>query len=109
MNRVDRSDAFARSGRSLVSDPRGTAAPAPPAPPVALDISDDDFVPQGLKAWAGRIANGFYVQGLVDAEGQTYISAGIPARSLHQTWEVAPEQALDAYLHPFAYGCTLPL
>jgi hypothetical protein len=106
MNRVDRSDRFVREGRSLVSDPVRTA---PPAPPVALDLSDDDFVPKGLRAWAGRFENGLYVQGLVDADGTTFISAGIPGRDLHQTWEVARVDAADAFEHPFAHGCTLPL
>jgi hypothetical protein len=106
MNRVDRSDAFAASGRSLVSDPVGRR-PAPVVLDVALD--GDDLVPAGLKAWAGRINNGFYVQGLVAADGSIFISAGIPGRNLHQTFEVAAADAAEAFEHPFAYGCTLPL
>jgi hypothetical protein len=106
MNRVDRSEAYARSGMSIIGDRPGEGRTPPP---VALDISDDDFVPEGLQAWAGRVTNGFYVQGLVDAEGTTFISAGIAGRNLHQTWEVPREKALDAFLHPFANGCTLPL
>ena len=56
MNHVDRSAAFAASHRLVTDRPSRTA---PPAPPVALDISDDDFVPKGLAAWAGRVTNGF--------------------------------------------------
>lgn len=104
MNRVDRSEAYARSGMSIIGDRPGEHR-APPAPP--LDLSDDDFVPKGLRAWAGRVANGLYVQGLVDADGATYISAGI--RGQHVTWEVPREHAADAFLHPFAYGCTLSI
>jgi len=106
MNRVDRSQQFIDQGRSLVSDPRGTRV-APPAPPVALDLSDDDFVPKGLRAWAGRSSDGFHVQGLVDDEGTTYVTCVL--NGVSETLEIAREKALDAFLHPFAYGFTLPL
>jgi hypothetical protein len=104
MNRVDRSEAYTRSGMTIIGDRAG--APAPPAPPeVALD--DDAFVPKGLRAWAGRTSNGFYVQGLVDDEGTTYISAGVGGQ--HQTFEVPRDKAHDAFEHPYAYGCTILL
>lgn len=103
MNRVDRTP-----GVRLITDHPG-ASFAPPPPPVDLDLSDDDFVPAGLKVWAGRYLNGFAVQGLVDGEGQTYITAAIPGLGLYQTFEVAPDIAADAFEHPFAYGCSLPL
>lgn len=104
MNRVDRSDAFIAQGRSLVSDPRVQAAPAPPAPP-PVDIEDGDFVPDGLRAWAGRSDNGIHVQGLVDAEGTTYVTV-VSGRNA-ETREVPRAQALDVFEHPFAYGFTL--
>lgn len=102
MNRVDRSDRFVAEGRSLVSDPVRTAPPAPP-----LDLSDDDLVPAGLRAWAGRTSDGFHVQGLIDDEGQTYVTCVL--NGVSETLEIAREKALDAFLHPFAYGFTLPL
>lgn len=99
MNRVDRSEAFIRSGRSIIGD-----RPAPPAPPiVALD--GDDFVPKGLRAWAGRSTNGVYVQGLIDADGQTYVTVVFRGRC--ETREVPREKALDVFEHPFAYGFEL--
>jgi len=103
MNRVDRSEAFTRSGRSIVGD-RAFAAPPPPPPPV--DLNDDDFVPAGLRAWAGRSTNGIHVQGLVDADGQTYITVVFGRETV--TFEVDREHALDAFEHPFAYpACTI--
>lgn len=97
---TDRAD-----GVQLVTDPPRRGTPAPPD----VALSDDDLVPAGLRAWAGRATNGFYVQGLVAADGSIFISAGIPGRGLHETFEVKPEDAAEAFEHPFAYGCTLPL
>lgn len=96
MNRVDRSQRFIDEGRSLVSDP--VRPDVPPPPP--LDLSDDDFVPDGLRAWAGRSDNGVHVQGLVDAEGTTYVTVVLGGQC--ETREVVRERALDVYLHPFA-------
>lgn len=99
MNRVDRSEAFTRSGMTIIGDRAG--APAPPAPPdVALD--DDGFVPKGLRAWAGRSEHGIHVQGLVDAEGATYITVCVGRSS--ETREVPRDQAAEAFAHPFARG-----
>lgn len=103
MNRVDRSQKFIDEGRSLVSDP----VAAPPAPPKSLNLSDDDFVPQGLRAWAGRSSDGFHVQGLIDAEGTTYVTCVL--NGVSETLEIPRAKAYDAFLHPFAYGFTLPL
>lgn len=102
---TDRSDEFAASGRSLVGDPRGVRRPAPQPVPVAL--SDDDLVPAGLEVLATRSASGFDVQLLIDAEGQTYVTV-ILAGAI-QTFEVPRAKALDAFHHPFLFGCTLPL
>lgn len=105
MNRVDRSDAYTRSGRSIIGD---RVAPAPPPPPpVDLDIEDDDFVPKGLRAWAGRSTNGIHVQGLVDAEGTTYVTVVFGTQC--ETREIPNDQALDAFEHPFAYGFGIEL
>ncbi len=104
MRAPERSDAYTASGMSILGDRRG--APAPPAPP-DVDLSDDDFVPPGLTAWAGRTDNGFHVQGLVAGDGTTFISCAL--NGAYQTFEVARADAAEAFIHPFAYGCTLPL
>lgn len=101
MNRVDRSEAFIRSGRSIVGD-RAFATPPPPPP---VDLSDDDLVPEGLRAWAGRSTNGIHVQGLIDAEGTTYVTVVFRGRC--ETREVPREKAIDVFEHPFAYGFEL--
>lgn len=105
MNRVDRS-----RGVQLVTDhPRFNTPNTPPPPPLNVALEDADFIPKGLRVWAGRSAVGdnFHVQGLVDAEGATYITCILAGRC--ETREVPNEDALDAFLHPFAYGFTLPL
>jgi hypothetical protein len=104
MNHVDRSAAFTASGRSIIGD---RAATAPPPPPVDIDLTDDDFVPAGLKAWAGRSDNGIHVQGLVDSDGTTYVTVVFGRQC--ETREIAREKALDAFLHPFAYGFSVTL
>ncbi len=106
MNRVDRSDEFARSGRSLVSDFPVEYEDTPDAVD-HLDFEPTHIVPDGLKVWAARMSDGFAVQGLVDGAGRTYISCALNGE--HQTFDVEPEDAVEAFDHPFAYGCTLPL
>lgn len=99
-----------RSGVRLVTDPPAPRHTPPPPPPVEIEHLDfEPERPEGLVAWAGRINNGFAVQGLVDGEGTVYITCAIPGQNLYQTFEVAPEDAADAFEHPFAYGCNLPL
>ena len=98
-------DAYIRSGMSVVGDRRGEFAPAPP--PVDLDLSDDDLVPAGLSVLATRSASGFDVQLLIDAEQQTYVTCVL--NGAIQTFEVERAKALDAFHHPFLFGCTLPL
>jgi hypothetical protein len=107
MNRVDRSDAFAASGRSLVSDPPSSSIRLPGRAHPGVALEDGDFVPEGLVAWAGRSENGFHVQGLVAADGACFISCAL--NGAYQTFEVPRANAVEAYAHPFAYGCTLPL
>ncbi len=85
-------------GVQLVTDPPRAAAPPPPTPDVALD--DDDITPRGLRAWAGRVSTGIAVQGLVDGDGNTYVTVVVAGRCT--TREIAPERALEVYLHPFA-------
>jgi len=96
-------------GVTLVTDAVGrrVASPTPPAPPAGEPFDFGPHEPEGLKAWAGRISDGFAVQGLVDAEGRTYVTCVLNGE--YETIEFEPGQALDAYLHPFAYGFTLPL
>ena len=107
MNRVDRSEQFIRDGNSILGDRPGEFRALQSVDLVEAGLTHEAFRPAGLRAWAGRSSNGFHVQGLIDAEGRTYISASI--RDKHQTWEVLPENAADAFAHPFAYGCVLPL
>ncbi len=96
-------------GVQLVTDPYGRRVEfaSPPAPPSVEDFDFGPHEPEGLKAWAGRVSDGFAVQGLVDAEGRTYVTCALNGE--YETIEFEPGQALDAYLHPFAYGFTLPL
>ncbi len=96
-------------GVTLVTDSVGrrTATPTPPPPPAGEAFDFGPHEPDGLKVWAGRISDGFAVQGLVDAEGRTYVTCALNGE--YETIEFEPGQALDAYLHPFAYGFTLPL
>jgi hypothetical protein len=101
MNRVDRAP-----GVRLITDHPGIPG-APPSPPPDVALDDDDFVPEGLKVWAGRLTGGLAVQGLVAADGSTFVTCVL--NGVCETLEIAPEKALDAYLHPFAYGFTLPL
>ena len=104
MNRVDRSRAYIESGMSVIGDRPGEARP--PAP--SVDVDDSAFVPAGLKAWAGRFTNGIAVQGLVDDEGQTYISVVFGRQAV--TFEVPRDRAVDAFDHPFSYpACTVRL
>lgn len=109
MNRVDRSDEFARSGRSLVSDSpfEVVAEGTYDADLDHLDFEPTHIVPDGLQVWAARMSDGFAVQGLVDGAGRTYISCALNGE--YQTFDVEPEDAAEAFAHPFAYGCTLPL
>jgi len=96
-------------GVTLVTDAVGrrVASPTVPAPPAGEPFDFGPHEPEGLKAWAGRITAGLAVQGLVDASGQTYVTIVLNGET--ETLEIAPEKALDAFLHPFAYGFTLPL
>jgi len=102
MNRVDRAP-----GVRLVTDHPGTLIAPPPPPPVDVALEDGDLVPEGLKVWAGRITAGLAVQGLVAPDGSTFVTCVLNGQC--ETLEIAPEKALDAFLHPFAYGFTLPL
>ena len=97
-----------RYGIRLVSDPVPVRLPKT-IDLVEVGLEAADLIPAGLVAWAGRLSNGFAVQGLVDAEKQCYITCAIPGQGLYQTFEVSREDAQDAFEHPFAYGCTLPL
>jgi hypothetical protein len=66
------------------------------------------YPPEGLAVWASRSASGFYVQGLVDSDGRTYITTALAGKT--ETVEVDPSIAADAFLHPFAYDASsLPL
>ena len=57
-----------------------------------------------------ELRSGFGVQLLaepMDEGGRSWITCTLNGTS--QTFEVPSAKALDAFEHPFAYGCTLPL
>jgi hypothetical protein len=59
-------------------------------------------------ALQGRITAGLGVQLLWSPlDGQTYLTCTLNGEC--DTFAVPPEQALDAFAHPYSYGCTLPL
>lgn len=62
-----------------------------------------------LVALCGRQNAGLSVQLLttVGEDVRAFVSLDVNGRG--ETIEVAPEHALDAYHHPYAYGATLPL
>lgn len=109
---ADRSDAFDRSGRRLVTDPpirRLVEQRLAETPPSLPDV-EDPFDPgdRDLVALRGRISSGFAVQLLLDrSTGETFLTCVLAG--VCETFPVPPECANDAFEHPFLYGCTLPL
>ena len=92
------------AGVTLVTDPVGRR---PERPALDVALSDDDLIPAGLSVLATRSASGFDVQLLIDGEDQTYVTTILNGEI--QTFPVARAKAMDAFHHPFLYGCTLPL
>lgn len=70
-------------------------------------VGGSDGRPEGLVVWNARTNSGYHVQGLVDAEGRTYITAVLNGKS--ETFEVPRERAAEAFEHPYVFGATLPL
>lgn len=103
MNRVDRTP-----GVRLVTD-RPEDFTAPPAPPpVDLTEAEDKFREYPVVALRGRINSGFAVQLLWSPlDGETYITCVLNGAC--DTFAVPPEHANEAFEHPFAWGCSLPL
>lgn len=59
-------------------------------------------------ALLGRVTAGLGVQLLWDPRsGDTFVTCTLDGQC--ETFQVEPEEAREAFLHPFAYGCTLPL
>ena len=71
------------------------------------DIVLDDIAERPhLEALVGRMTAGIAVQLLWQpASGATYVSVVWGDRD--ETFEVAPVDALEAFYHPFVYGCSL--
>ena len=64
--------------------------------------------PSDVIALAGRITAGLAVQLLITPGGEdrrAFITLALDGET--ETFEVAPEHAMDAYRHPFCYGGTL--
>jgi hypothetical protein len=96
-------------GVRLVTDPPGGVATsvAPDGNVEHLDFETD--VPTlDIIALAGRITAGLGVQLLITAGAENrraFITLCLDGET--ETFEVAPEHAMDAYRHPFCYGGTL--
>lgn len=113
MLHVDSSDEFRRSGRRLVTDrPKDskrfqTVSEQIAALPTALTGEVEEPQPK-LLALAGRSESGFHVQLLWNAdERQAYVTAVLDGKS--QTFAVPNENAMEAFNHPFCFGCNLNL
>ncbi len=79
------------------------AIPTVERPAIEREIDAPDVV-----ALKGRMTAGIAVQLLWARDtGATFVSVTVADRS--QTFEVAPADALDAFAHPFVYGCTIAL
>jgi hypothetical protein len=77
------------------------------AEPARTIVAVQDDRPE-LIALAGRITAGLSVQLLITPGGEdrrAFISLALDGQ--HETYEVAPEHAMDAFRHPFCYGGTL--
>ena len=115
MLHVDSSDEFRRSGRRLVTDRKHpnrfqTVSEQIAALPTALTEGPTEPPPPPPKvlALAGRSESGFHVQLLWNAdERQAYVTAVLDGKS--QTFAVPNEHAMEAFNHPFCFGCTLDL
>jgi hypothetical protein len=73
-----------------------------------LEAATSVAPPADVIALAGRITAGLCVQLLVTAgaeDRRAFITLVLDGET--ETYEVAPEHAMDAYRHPFCYGGTL--
>jgi len=65
--------------------------------------------PADVVALCGRQNSGLSVQLLTTTGEDVRAWVTLDVNGKTETIEVAPEHALDAYHHPYAYGATLPL
>jgi hypothetical protein len=109
MNRVDSSDAFRASGRSLVTDYYGNSPPVSPVRETVADALLAAAEPNrsGVTALLGRMSAGLGVQALVNGDGETFITIWLNGAT--ETFPVPAAKLLDAFDHPYVYGATLPL
>lgn len=79
------------------------------AEPARTIVAPADTERPELVAVAGRITAGLAVQLLVEPkrDGRAWLTLGLNGKT--ETIEVPAGQALDAYLHPYCYGASLPL
>ncbi len=54
-----------------------------------------------------RSNSGFDVQLGIDNQGRTFVNCTLNGEG--DSFEVPNDKALDAFYHPFVYGCNLPL
>lgn len=93
-------------GVRLITD-RPLAAPAPVID-TRVEAESIVFRPETLVALMGRVNSGFYVQLIADtATGETWLTCSINGET--DTFPIPSDKALDAFEHPFAYGCNLPV
>lgn len=106
MNRVDTSDEFRRSGRSLVTDPPGGYPPVSPVRDAVEDALFAALEPErdGVRCLLSRLTAGLGVQALVQGD-RTFITVTLNGAT--ETFEVPGDRLLDAFDHPYAYGATL--
>lgn len=102
MNRVDASDEFLASGRSVIT---GTRQPVRDAVEEALGAA---LEPErdGVRCLLSRLTAGLGVQALVKGD-ETFITVTLNGET--ETFPVPRDRLLDAFDHPYAYGATLPL
>ena len=91
----------------FVSQATAEISAVPTIEPEREVVGGQDGRPESLAVWDARTNSGYHVQGLVDAEGRTYITAVLNGKS--ETFEVRREDAREAFLHPYSYGANLPL
>lgn len=94
-----------RTGYERTADQIGSL---PETPELAL-VGDKVEVENRLcVALLGRITAGLGVQLLWDPRnGDTFITVVLDGET--ETFPVPPDQAREAFIHPYAYGATLPL
>ena len=96
-------DRFAREAAAEIE------AVAAVEPVRVLEAATSVAPPADIVALCGRTNAGLSVQLLTTTGEDVRAFISLDVNGLTETVEVAPEHALDAYHHPYAYGATLPL